>query len=59
VGNLVRTNHNPFEVSRSENPECFVDVVKDKRTKNNNHEFLIGWCDTDPLSVVGLGFRIS
>ena len=46
VGNLVRrTSNNPFEVSRSEKPQYFVDVVKDKRTKNNNVEFLIGWCD--------------
>jgi hypothetical protein len=36
------TSNNPFEVSRSENPQYFVDVMKDTRTKNNNLEFLIG-----------------
>ena len=36
------TCNNPFESSRSENPQSFVDVLKDKRTKNNNLEFLIG-----------------
>ena len=32
----TRTSNNPFEASRSEKPQYFVDVVKDKRTKNNN-----------------------
>ena len=41
----TRTSNNPFEASRSEKPQYFVDVVKDKRTKNNNLEFLIGWRD--------------
>jgi hypothetical protein len=36
------TSNNPFEASRSKNPQYFVDVVKDTRTKNNNLEFLIG-----------------
>jgi len=31
----TRTSNNPFETSRSEKPQYFVDVVKDKRTKNN------------------------
>ena len=35
----TRTSCNPFETSRSEKPQYFVDVVKDKRTKNNNLEF--------------------
>jgi hypothetical protein len=39
------TSNNPFEASRSEMPQYFVDLAKDKRTKNNNLEFLIGWCD--------------
>jgi hypothetical protein len=42
---VTRTSNNSFETSRSEKPQYFVDVVKDKRTKNNNLEFLIGWCD--------------
>jgi hypothetical protein len=32
----TRTSNKLFEVSRSEKSWCFVDVVKDKRTKNNN-----------------------
>ncbi len=36
----TRTSNNPFEASRSEKPLYFVDVVKDKRTKNNNLEIL-------------------
>jgi hypothetical protein len=32
----TRTSNNPFESSRSKKPQYFVDVVKDKRTKNNN-----------------------
>ena len=39
------TSNNPFEASRSEMPQYFVDLAKDKRTKNNNLEFLIGWRD--------------
>ena len=31
-------------LSKSDKPQYFVDVVKDKRrTENNNLEFLIGW----------------
>jgi len=41
----TRTSNNPFEASRSKKPQYFVDVVKDKQTKKNNFEFLIGWCD--------------
>ena len=44
---------NPFEESRTDNPLYFADVVKDKRTKNNNLEYirgLNGWCDfSDPI----------
>ncbi len=40
VGNLgpgaTRTSRNPFESSRSEKPQYFVALVKDKRTKNNS-----------------------
>ncbi len=43
--NWTRTSHNPFESSRIEKPQYFVDVVKNKRTKNNNLELLIGWRD--------------
>ena len=32
----TRTSNNPFEASRSEKQQYFVDLVKDKRTKNNN-----------------------
>jgi len=37
---------NTFEESKRDKSQYFVDVsVKDKRrTKNNNLEFLIGWC---------------
>jgi hypothetical protein len=35
---VTRTSHKPFEVS-SEKSSYFVDVVKDKRTKNYNLEF--------------------
>jgi hypothetical protein len=45
----TRTSRNTFEVSRSEKPQYFVDTVQDKRTKNNNLEFLIGCRDTYPL----------
>ncbi len=39
----IRTSVNIFEESKRDNPQYFVDVVKDKRrTKNNNLEFLIG-----------------
>ena len=48
-----------FETSRSENPQYFVDVVKDKRTKNNNIEFLIGWRDTDPSFSISFSFSFS
>ena len=33
---VTRTSNNPFEVSRGENPQYFVDVVNDKRTKTHN-----------------------
>ena len=36
---VTRSSVNPFEVSRREKSQYFVDVVKDKRTKNNNLEF--------------------
>ncbi len=36
------TSNNPFKASRREKPQYFVDVVKYKRTKNNNLKFLIG-----------------
>ncbi len=40
---VIRTSVNIFEVVRRDNPQYFVDVVKDKwRTKNNNLEFLSG-----------------
>jgi hypothetical protein len=40
---VILTSVNIFEVSKRDNPQYFVDVVKDKRrTKNNNLEFLIG-----------------
>ena len=39
---VTRKSDHPFETSRSEKPQYFVDLVKDKRTKNNNLEFLIG-----------------
>jgi hypothetical protein len=38
----TRTSRNPFETSRSEKTQYFVDVLKNKRTKNNNLEFLVG-----------------
>ena len=42
---VIRTSVNIFEVSKRDNPQYFVDVVKDKRrTKNSDLEFLIGWC---------------
>ena len=51
---MVRCNGtidgHPFEASRSDKPQYFVDAVKDKRTKNNNLEFIIGWRDfPDPV----------
>ena len=39
---VIRNSANPFETSRRDKPQYFVDVVKEKRTKNNNLEFLIG-----------------
>ncbi len=42
---VIRSSGNIFESSRRDKSEYFVDVVKDKRTKNNILEFLIGWCD--------------
>ncbi len=39
---VIRSSDNPFEESRRDKSQYFVDVVKDKRTKNNNLEFLIG-----------------
>ena len=39
---VIRSSGNPFETSRRDKPQYFVDVVKDKRTKNNNLEFFIG-----------------
>ncbi len=42
---VIRTSVNIFETSKRDKPQYFVDKVKDKRrTKNNNLEFLIGWC---------------
>ncbi len=42
---VIHTNVNIFEVSKRDKTEYFVDKVKDiRRTKNNNREFLIGWC---------------
>jgi len=48
---VIRNSVNIFEVSKRDKPQYFVDVVKDKRrTKNNNLEFLIGWCGfPDPI----------
>ena len=41
---VILTSVNIFEVSKRDNPQYFVDVVKDKRrTKNNNLEFLVAW----------------
>ena len=46
----TRNGSNPFETSRRDKPQYFVDVVKEKRTKNNNLEFLIGCHDfPDPV----------
>ena len=47
VENLVQRGAQVTTPSRtvSEKPQHFVDVVKDKRTKNNNLEFLIGCRD--------------
>jgi hypothetical protein len=43
---VIHTSVNIFEVSKRDKPQYFVDKVKDKRrTKNNNFEFIIGWCD--------------
>ena len=40
---VIHTSVNIFETSKNDNPQYFVDKVKDKRrTKNNNLEFLIG-----------------
>jgi hypothetical protein len=41
----TRTSNNPFETLRSAKSQSFINVVKDKRTKNNNLEFFIGWRD--------------
>ena len=42
----TRTSNNPLEASRREKPQYFVDVVKvDRRTKNNDLEFIIGGRD--------------
>jgi hypothetical protein len=47
---VIRSSGNIFETSRRDKPQYFVDVVKDKRTKNNILEFLIGWRDfPDPV----------
>ena len=41
---VIHTSVNIFEESKRDKPQYFVDVVKDeRRTKNNNLEFLIGW----------------
>ncbi len=40
---VILTSVNIFEVSKRDNPQYFVDKVKDKRrTNNKNLEFLIG-----------------
>jgi hypothetical protein len=40
---VIHTIVNIFETSKGDNPQYFVDKVKDKRrTKNNNLEFLMG-----------------
>ena len=40
---VIHTSVNIFEESKRDKPQYFVDVVKDeRRTKNNNLEFLIG-----------------
>ncbi len=42
---VILTSVNIFETSKRDKSQYFVDKVKDKRrTKNNNLEFLIGWC---------------
>jgi hypothetical protein len=42
---VIHTSVNIFETSKRDKSEYFVDKVKDKRrNKNNNLEFLIGWC---------------
>ena len=42
---VILTSVNIFETSKRDQTQYFVDKVKDKRrTKNNNLEFLIGWC---------------
>jgi hypothetical protein len=41
----IRTSVNIFEASKRDKSQYCVDKVKDKRrNKNNNLEFLIGWC---------------
>jgi hypothetical protein len=35
----LRTSNNPLKASRSKKPQYFVNVVRDKMTKNNNLEF--------------------
>ncbi len=50
----IHTSVNIFEVSKRDKSPYFVDKVKDKRrTKNNNLEFLIGWCDNGDNMVKG------
>jgi hypothetical protein len=40
---VIHTSVNLFEVSKKDNPQYFVDKMKDKRrNKNNNLEILIG-----------------
>ena len=40
----------PVRGVKKRQAQYFVDVMKDKRTKNNNLEFLIVWCDfPDPV----------
>ncbi len=42
---VIHTSVNIFEVSKRDKSQYCVDKVKDKRrNKNNNLEFLIGWC---------------
>ena len=46
------TSKYPFEKSCSQHTEYFVRVVKDKRTRKNGAEFLIGWLDFPLESLI-------
>ena len=51
----IRSSGNIFEESRRDKPQYFVDIVKDKRTKSNILEVLIGCRDfPDPVTTRGI-----